>query len=193
MQSNVLMYYISAEPLLLNAQIGFVRRHKSSAAFWFLCSSWQSRLLSLNRSNWDSPQIWLKFTHRLCRLVGRALAQWAGGHGSESHRRPLVTRTFRTLMEILWTSLKVQLSQCLCFPCNESNRASLLFNFFYWITWSSGHAKQISYVLLQRQSHYCYRLKLGLCGRHESSAPFWLAHWDKQTKHDSSFPIASLV
>ena len=178
MQSNVLMYYISAEPLLLKAQIGFVRRHKSSAAFWFLCSPWQSRLLSLNRSNWDSPQIWLKFTHRLCRLVGRALAQWAGGHGSESHRRPLVTRTFRTLMEILWTSLKVQLSQCLCFPCNESNRASLLFNFFYWITWSLGHAKQISYVLLQRQSYYCYRLKLGLCGRHESSAPFWVAYLD---------------
>ena len=34
------------------------------------------------------------------------------------------------------------------------------------------HATRISYVLLQRQSHYCYRLKLGLCGRHESSAPF---------------------
>ena len=33
MQSNVLMYYISAEPLLLKAQVGFVRRHKSSAPF----------------------------------------------------------------------------------------------------------------------------------------------------------------
>ena len=33
MQRNYFMYYISAEPLLLKAQVGFVRRHKSFAPF----------------------------------------------------------------------------------------------------------------------------------------------------------------
>ena len=130
MQSNFLMYYISAEPLLLKAKVGFVRRHKSSAPLWLLRSSWQSRLFPLNRSNWDSPQTWCKPTHRLCRLVGKALAQWAGGHGSESHRRLLVTRTFSTLMEILSILLKVQLSQCLCFSVQrKQSRISYFFRF----------------------------------------------------------------
>ena len=34
---------------------------------------------------------------------------------NESQRRLLVTRTFRTLMEILSILLEVQFSQCLCF------------------------------------------------------------------------------
>ena len=114
MQRIFLMYYISAEPLLLKAQVGFVRRHKSSAPFWLLGSSWQSWLFPLNGSHWYSPQILFKPTHRLCRLVGRAPAQWAGGHGSESHRRLLVTQTCLTLMDILSILLKGQLSQCLC-------------------------------------------------------------------------------
>ena len=73
------------------------------------------------------------------------------------------------------------------FPRNETN-AHLFKQIFYWITWSLEHAKQISYVLLQCQSHYCYRLELGLCGRYESSAPCWSAHWDKHKQHDSNFP-----
>ena len=127
MQSNILMCYISAEPLLLKAQSGFVRRHKSSAPFWLLRSSWQSQLFRLHPRNWDSPQIWLKFTNRLNRLLGKALAQWAGGHGYESQRRLLVTRTFRTLMEILSILLKVQFSQCLCFELQR--KQSPIFSF----------------------------------------------------------------
>ena len=153
--SGLLMYYISAEPLLLKAQVGFVRRHKSFAPFWILSSSWQSRLFPLNRSNRDSPQIWFKPTHRLCRLVGRALAQWAGGHGFESQRRLLVTRTFLTLMEIRSILLKVQLSQCLCFFCPTKAIAHLFFLFVYWITRTLDHAMPTSFVLPQRQRHYC--------------------------------------
>ena len=143
MQSNFLMYYISAEPLLLKAKVGFVRRHKSSAPFWLLNSSWQSRLFPLNRSNWDSPQIEFKPTHCLCRLVGRALAQWSGGHGSESHRRLLVTRTFLTLMEILSILLKVKLSQCLCFSLQRKQSRICSFLSFSLDHQKSGPCKAI--------------------------------------------------
>ena len=132
MQRIFLMYYISAEPLLLKAQVGFVRRHKSFAPFWLLSSSWQSRLFPFNRSNRDSPQILFKPTHRLCRLVGRAVAQWAEGHGSESHRRLLETRTFLGLMVILTILLQVHFSQCLCFFSVQRNQ-SLMSSFYMFL------------------------------------------------------------
>ena len=82
-----------------------------------------------------------------------------------------MTRTFLTLKEILSILSKVQLSQCLLFCVRR--KQSRVSSFYLFIGSPELWTMQSKFLMCYLSAKgIIARLKLGLCGRHESSAPF---------------------